>query len=204
MSVAEMTNVRPPLFRYWMRPMEDRAATEAQGYLVQKDEPWVTVQQLGSKDEAEFPAEQWLAQMRQETRISERRMPRRFVEMFEEGYRRFKAGEAMEVNGTSIKLATFLSQSEIGNLQRIGVQAIEDGAAMNDDTIRRYGMGGATIRAKCQAWLKTRDADKAAVALNAANEKVTALEQQIEIMKANQAEMQAQLQLLNAATRKMA
>lgn len=203
MSVAEMKNSRPPLFRFALRPVEDRAETERlkDGSVAMKDEAWVFVQQLGARDEAEFPAEQWLAQMEQESRYSEARMPRRWVQMFKDGYRDWKNGVDMKVDGTSIRHATFLTPAEQANLQRIGVQSIEDAAAMSDEATRRYGLGGVPVKQKCQDWMKSRDSNKAAQEISQLRDQNQALEGQLKAQQEALDEMRAQLAVLNVAAK---
>jgi hypothetical protein len=153
---------RPPIFEYFMKPVEDRTASELQHYLVEKDQPWVRVRQLGSNDEMEQPAEQWIEQMERESRLRPKLMPPRWVEMFKDVYQRFLRGEAQQVDGVPIQNVNTLSKSEINNLKRIGIQTAEDGAGMNEECKRRYGMGGEAVKQKCIAWMKSLDANKAA------------------------------------------
>lgn len=203
MSVAEMKNSRPPLFTYFLKPVEDRQATIDlnDGSVKMKDEEWVRVQQPGARDETEFPALQWINQMETESRYSEKRMPSRWVQLFKDEYRKWKAGEAMTVDGTSIKHATFLSPAEIANLLRIGVQSIEDGAAMNDEATRRYGLGGVPVKQKCQDWMKSRDSNKAAQEISQLRDQNQALEGQLKAQQEALDEMRAQLAVLNVAAK---
>lgn len=205
MTVSELTNVRPPIFRYEMLAVEDRAATQIanDGSIVMKDEAWVFVQQLGSRDEACFPANQWIEQMELESRLRPKQMPSRWVQMFKDTFKAFKNGVAMQVDGTPISLATFLTPAEIMNLKRIGAQAIEDAAAMNDEACRRYGLGGVPVKQKCQDWLKAKDGNKAALEMNQLRQQNQALEEQMKDQQETINDMRAQLAVLNkGATRK--
>jgi len=202
-STAEMKNIRPPLIRYELIPVEDRAATLAlnNGQVVMKDEAWVFVQQLGSRDEAQFPAEQWLAQMEQDARLRPKNMPRQFVEMFKQGYRDFKAGNAMQINGTSVRHVSIYTPAEVANLIRINVQAVEDAAAMNDECGRRYGLGWVQVKQKSQDWLKSKDASQTALEMTGLREQNDTLKGQLEAQQEALNEMRAQLAVLNAATK---
>jgi hypothetical protein len=202
-AVTEFTNVRPPLFRFELLAVEDRAESVrlANGSVSMKDEAWVFVQQLGSRDEAQFPAEQWITQMELESRLRPKQMPPRWVQMFKDAYKDFKAGNAMQVNGTSIRSASFLTPAEIANLIRIGVQAIEDAAALNDEGLRRYGMGGLQVKQKCADWLTTRDSNKTALEMNQLREQNEALKGQMASQQETLDAMQAQLAVLNAGAK---
>lgn len=202
-SLAEMKNIRPPLFRFELVPVEDRAGTEAlnDGSIKMKDEPWVFVQQLGSRDEACFPAEQWLAQMEQDHRLRPKQMPRQFVEMFKQGYRDFKNGVEQRVNGTSVRHVSIYTPAEVANLVRINIQAVEDAAAMNDEALRRYGLGGVQVKQKSQDWLKTRDTSQAAVEMSRLRDQNDALQEQIKSQQEVLEDMRSQLSVLNAAAK---
>lgn len=202
-STAEMKNIRPPLFRFELVPVEDRAATAAlnNGQIVMKDEAVVFVQQLGSRDEAVFPAEQWLAQMAQDSRLRPKYMPRRFVEMFNQGYKDFKDGVEQRVNGTSVRHVSIYTPAEVANLIRINVQAVEDAAAMNDEALRRFGLGGVQVKQKSQDWLKTRDTSQAAVEMSQLRDQNAALIEQLKSQQEALDEMRAQLSVLNAASK---
>jgi hypothetical protein len=202
-SLAEMKNIRPPLFRFELVPVEDRAATEAlnNGSVVMKDEAWVFVQQLGSRDEIPFPAEQWLAQMEQDCRLRPKSMPRQFVEMFKQGYRDFRNGVEQRVNGTSVRHVSIYTPAEVANLIRINIQAVEDAAMMNDEALRRYGLGGVQVKQKSQDWLKTRDSSQSALEMTQLRQQNQALQGQIEAQQEALNEMRAQLAQLNAATK---
>lgn len=203
MTVSEFTNVRPPLFRFELVPVEDRAASVElkNGGVVMKDEAWVFVQQLGSRDEAQFPAEQWLEQMEHESRLRPKNMPSRWVQMFKDAYRDFRNGVAAKVNGTSVRHTSIYTPAEVANLLRIGVQAVEDAAAMNDEACRRYGLGGLQVKQKSQDWVKSRQGNQAAQELTQLREQNEALQGQLKAQQESLDEMRAQLAVLNAGAK---
>lgn len=203
MSVTEMKGARPPHVEFSLRPVEDRAATiEANnGTIVMRDEAWVVCYQPGSRDCSEFPAEQWLAQMEQESRFHPDQMLPRWVDGFRRLFKDWKNGVTSEVDGTSVRHVSIYTPAETANLLRIGIQTVEDAAVMNEEACRRYGLGGVQVKQKAQDWMKSRDANKTAIEMTQLREQNDTLKCQIDAQKEILEEMRAQLSVLNAGAK---
>jgi hypothetical protein len=182
MSVAEMKDARPPHVEFSLRPVEDRAATIAlnDGGLVMKDEAWVTVCQAGGKDSTEFPAEQWLAQMEQESRYWPKKMPAKWVKGFRDVYKDWKNGVTGNVNGTSVRHVSIYTPAEVANLLRINIGSVEDAAAMSGEALKHYGLGGVLVKQKAQDWVQSKDANQTALELTNLREQNQSLQAQIQ------------------------
>lgn len=199
--ITEM-QARPPLIRFERRAIEDRAATIEAGHLVEKDQDWVVVQQLGSQNTTEHVATDWLAHMEKESRDRPKQMPSRWVEGFRAAFEAWKKGEDMVVDGTSIKNWVAISKADVGNLLRIGVQSIEDCAAMNEETMKRVGMGARAIKQKAIAWVQARQENGVAAELDLLRSQVEADKLEKDEMRKQLAELRAMVDQLTAPKRK--
>jgi hypothetical protein len=188
----------PPAFRFERRATEDREASLAAGALVMKDEDWVIVQQRGSKDESEFPAEQWIAQMERAARDRPNDMPGSWVRGFKEVYAAFKKGEELQVDGFPIKNWPAISPAEAKNCTRCGLHSVEDIAHANEDTLRQLGMGSRTLQQKARAFLEARASNGAASELANLRTENEGLKQQQQDMQQQLAELRAQISALSA------
>lgn len=203
MSVMEMKGSRPPHVEFSLRPMEDRAATllANDGSIVMKDEAWAVVYQPGCKDCSEFPAEQWLAQMEQESRLRPKQMPPQWAKAFRQVYKDWRNGVVGEVNGTSVRHVSIYTPAEAANLLRINIGTVEDAAAMNSEALRHYGLGGVLVKQKSEDYMKSKDANKTAVEMTQLREQNTSLQGQLEAQQEAMNEMRAQLSVLNAGAK---
>lgn len=203
MSVMEMKGSRPPHVDFVLRPVEDRAATiEANdGSIVMKDEAWAVVYQPGGKDSSEFPAEQWLAQMDQESRLRPKQMPPQWAKGFRKVFQDWKNGVTSNVNGTSVRHVSIYTPAEVANLLRINIGSVEDAAAMNAEALRHYGLGGIGVKQKSEDYLKSKDANKAALEMSQLREQNEALQGQLSALQEQCNEMRGQLSVLNASAK---
>lgn len=190
----------PPAFRFERRAIEDRTASIAAGALVMIDQDWVIVQQRGSKDESEFPAEQWIDQMERASRDRPKEMPSNWVRGFKEVYAAFKKGEELQVDGYPIKNWPAITPAEAKNCARLGLHAVEDIAHANEEVLRMLGMGARSLQQKARAFLEARASNGAAAELATLREENKSLKELLQEMQANQATMRAQLDALTADT----
>lgn len=161
---AAMHNQRQearPFVVFEMRTQEDRAQASTDGVTRMVDMPWAIVRAPGSRDSLEKPAKEWLEQLRQYARDD--RIPRNWPAEYEEAFRLWSLGEEMPLQGTAIKSWPPLSPAQRKNLISIGVLTVELLAAANEETLRRLGMGGATLKQLANTWL-TEAKDKGSMA----------------------------------------
>ena len=147
---------RPAYVRFERRPVEDRDASVRQGKFVSKDVDYALVTPPYSRDVFEQVAPEWLAQMQKDSTSG--RLPLAWYENYVESYERWKRGEEMPLTGTPIKGWAVLSPAQMKNLIALNILTVEDLASINDEGLRRIGMGAADLRDKAKAWLsQTKD-----------------------------------------------
>lgn len=192
---AAMHNQRQearPFVVFEMRTQEDRAQASPDGVTRMVDVPWAIVRAPGSRDSLEKPAKEWLEQLRQYARDD--RIPRNWPAEYEEAFRLWSLGEEMPLQGTAIKSWPPLSPAQRKNLISIGVLTVELLAAANDETLRRLGMGGATLKQLANTWLtEAKDKGSMAQSLEATQVELTQLRttvaEQAETIKALEAKL---------------
>lgn len=144
---------RPAYVRFERRPVEDPSATRAanDGTIKYRDEDYALVTAPYSRDVFEQVAKDWLAQMAVEVRNG--RLPASWHERYSENYERWKRGEEMPLSGTPVKGWPVITPGQQKTLIALGILTVEDLAAVNDEGMRRIGMGGGDLRGKAKAWL---------------------------------------------------
>jgi hypothetical protein len=174
---------KPAYVEFETVSMELPAESLAQGRYVAKDVDMVTVRQIGSNDSVKFVVEDWFAQNKVE--VVQGRLSPQHDELYRESYRRWKAGQEMPVQGTPIKTWPVLSPAQVASLLKIHVRTVEELATLNDEGLKRLGMGGIALKQKAEAWLAQAQ-DKGPLTMQ-----MTQLQQENELLKANLASLQA-------------
>lgn len=149
----DLQEERPAYVRFEKRAVEDRAATIANGHYSTKDVEMALITPPYSRDCVEKEVKDWLAQL--DEHVRNKRMPPRWRDAYKAQYEAWKKGEEIPVDGVPIKGWSMLSPSQQQNLLQIGVRTVEDLAGMNDEGMKRYGMGALDLKTKAAAWLKT-------------------------------------------------
>ena len=144
---------RPAYVTFESRPVENKRETLAQGRWVGQDIDFVLVTPAYSKDI--YPQKAINFFENEEKNVKNGRTPLAHLEFWRESYKRFKAGQNMPLNGTTIHDLTVLSASQRKMLISLNILTIEDLAACNDEGRRRIGMGGMDMTNKAKAWLKS-------------------------------------------------
>ncbi|MBK7087005.1 MAG: hypothetical protein IPH53_21090 [Flavobacteriales bacterium] len=184
---------RPPFIEFEQRAIEDRNASIASGGIIMRDVDYVIVRQVGSKDTVEKDAAEWLADL--DRLAANRAYPLEWVRHFREKYNAFKAGQIEPEMGMPVRHWPSLSKAQAENLIGAGVRTVEDIAAMNEPTMQRVGMGARELKKKAQAYLESRDANKAA-------EQITALRIENEAKDDRISTLEARLLALESAASK--
>jgi hypothetical protein len=81
------------------------------------------------------------------------RLPKKWLDQWEEMYTAWKNGQEMPLDGTAIKTWSAISPAQIKNLLAIGIYTVEDLAQANDQGMRRIGMGANELKRKAKNWL---------------------------------------------------
>lgn len=152
-AVGEMVErkERPAYVRFERRAIEDKSASLREGRFMSKDVDFALVTPPYSRDVYEEHADTWLKKMRGQA--AKGRIPAAWYERYQETYDRWKRGEEMPLNGTAIKGWPVISPAQQKNLVSMNILTVEDLAAVNDEGLRRIGMGAIALRDKAKAWL---------------------------------------------------
>jgi len=189
---------RPPYVRFVLKPVEDRNESLKAGHYVARDEIFAIITPQGSKDLIERKATEWLEILRQQ--VAEQRYQPEWLRAHKEAFEAFKADRGPPLNGTSIKMMTMLSPSQVEALMHLRIVTVEDLAAANEETISRIGMGGRALKQKAIEWLEgAKNGGKQTeeiVSLKVANDE---LKRQNEKLQAQLTEVGNRLSLLEQA-----
>jgi hypothetical protein len=165
MEVGVM-KARPPHVRFKLVPVEDRTASIEAGHPVYADVPFVVITPQGSKDSVEKPAKDWLETTDQQVR--EERLPAEWAEKFHSAFAHWKRGEEMPVEGSALANWPVISPAQLAACKSIHVMTIEDLALLNDEGVRRLGMGGLGLKQLAKKYLDASAGPGKLMAENAA------------------------------------
>lgn len=185
MSVGELISreERPAYVRFERRPMEDKAASIREGRYVAKDVDFALVTPPYSKDCVEYKVEQWLINM--DRNVRDGRIPERWAEQWKASYNSWKNGQEMPLSGTPIKGWGVLSPAQQQTLIAMNCLTVEDLAGINDEGLRRIGMGAIELRDKAKNWLASmKDHGAVTVQLAAMEQENRNLAATVEALKA--------------------
>ena len=154
MSVGELVDreERPAYVRFERRAVEDKRASLEAGRSVSKDVDYALITPPYSKDLVEIKVETWLENTRRN--VKNGRTPKKWFEQWQRAYQDFQNGQETPLDGTPIKEWSAISPAQIKNLLAINILTVEDLAGVNDEGIRRIGMGGLELKRKAENWLK--------------------------------------------------
>jgi hypothetical protein len=142
---------RPAYVRFVRRAIEDRTAPSIGGRYPKRDVDYALVTPPYSKDVFEAVAHEWLAQMAVEVRNN--RLPEEWYDKYKQQYEKWKLGEEMPLDGEPIKGWGVISPAQQANLIALNIRTVEDLAGVNDEGVRRIGMGAGELRDKAKAWI---------------------------------------------------
>lgn len=162
MSIADIVErkERPAYVRFETRAIEDKAASVAAGRYIARDVDYVLITPPYSKDVMIFKVTQWFDNMTRD--VQNNRLPEEWAANYRKQYELWKAGQEIPLDGTPIKGWGLASPAQQETLIRMNVRTVEDLARMNDEGIRRFGMGGVEMKNKAVAWLAQSDQGKSA------------------------------------------
>ena len=147
----EAAEARPPYVTFETKGEEDRAASIEAGHYIARDVDYAIVTPQGSKDRIERNVQDWFAQLAQQ--VSEGRMPGAWLTAFREGYKAWKEGRELPLNGTPILTWAVAAPHQVKALLDARVRTVEDLAQANEETMARLGMGGRALKDKAVSWL---------------------------------------------------
>ena len=150
-ALDEQRDDRPAYVRFERIAVEDVQATLASGHYVAKDLDMALITPPYSKDVMKYKVKAWFEILEQDLRNN--RIPQSWVDNYKKAYDMFKNGQDMPVVGTAIRGWGIISPAQQETLIKMSVLTVEDLAAMNDEGIKRVGMGGIDLKNKAKAWL---------------------------------------------------
>jgi hypothetical protein len=100
--------------------------------------------QHGSKDEHHAVAEEWLAKIRQKS--IEGTWPPEWVDRFDRQYEAFLKGNELPRDGTPVRTWPAPNREQVIRLIALGIQTVEDLAAVPDSGLANIGLDGRNLR----------------------------------------------------------
>jgi len=155
MSVGDIADreARPPYVRFERRPIEDKEASLQEGRYVAKDVDFVLITPPYSKDCVEQKVSRWLENI--EKQVKDGRTPQKWVDLWKEGLNKWRNGQEIPLNGTPILGWGVISPAQQQMLIAMNCLTVEDLAAVNDEGLKRIGMGGLELKNKAKNWLSS-------------------------------------------------
>lgn len=150
-GAPEKQEARPAYVRFKRMAVEDKGASLAQGRSVTKDVDYALITPPYSKDVSEVKVSTWLANAENDVRND--RLPASWLAAWKEAHQAWLNGQEMPLHGTAIRAWGVISPAQQENLIRINILTVEDLAGVNDEGLRRIGMGSLELKHKAVAWL---------------------------------------------------
>lgn len=178
---------RAPYVTFELRPIEDRAASMAQGIYVTKDIPFAIVTPSGSKDRYEYEVEPWFKNLEQQVR--EERFPQEWFNHYKTMFKAWKDNEALPEVGVPIKNWGVVSPSQRQLLIQLGVTTVEALAGGNEELIGRLGMGGRALVQRAKDFLEAKDQNKVTFQIDAMRAELAAHSKRAEALEEQNANL---------------
>jgi len=182
---------RPPYVRFEVRAVEDRDASIEAGHYVAKDVVYAIVTPVGSKDQVEKPASEWIEGLQEGVR--QERIPANWPDLYTDALKRFEQNQEDPEFGTPLRNWAGLTPAQLRMLTDANIRSVEDVAAMNEEAVSRIGMGGRALKSRAQAWLDTQSNG------GKVSEELASLRVEIDALKAQNKTQADELQKLRAA-----
>lgn len=182
----EIRDEMPAWVQFEVRAVEDRNATIKNGTYTTRDVEFALVTPPYSKDCIEKEVSAWLAEMDENVRNN--RIPEKWRDGYRAKYDAWKKGLEIPEDGIPIKGWCMVSPAQQQNLIIIGIRTVEALAAMNDEGMKRYGMGALDLKNRAAAYLKQEKTGKVAQENAALKARVDDLETQVkQVLEKNRA-----------------
>jgi len=142
---------RPAYVRFERVAVEDKRASLQAGRYVGKDVDFALVTPPYSKDIFKAKVVDWFQQLEKD--MNDGRVPSEWVEAYRKQYQNWQNGQETPPNGTAIRGWGMISPAKTEALVRMNILTVEDLAGINDEGIKRIGMGGMELKNKARAWI---------------------------------------------------
>jgi hypothetical protein len=152
-DVMEVMNRK--VVRSWVtfeqRAIEDKPTSLKEGKYVGRDVDFVVITPAYGKDDVHKTVESWKEGLQLQLTLG--KISQEDVTYYLAKYEAWKKGIDMPPDGTPIKGWMVLSPAQQKGLISVGILTVEDLAGVNDEGVRRIGMGGVELKRKANAWL---------------------------------------------------
>jgi len=142
---------KPSWVRFERREKEDTPATIAAGRYIPKDVDYALITAPYSRDVFHAKVSDWMASL--EVEKANGRVTQEWIDHYKKLYNAWKTGQELPLNGTPIKGWGVLSPSQQRLVIDIGVLTVEDLATINDEGMKRIGMGALELKNKANGWI---------------------------------------------------
>ncbi len=191
--LESQSNAIMPLVRFERRAMEDKAASRAAGHYVARDVDFALVTPPYSKDVMLHKLPAWFEQL--EMDVQKGRVPREWVEKVKKAYDFFKKGQEVPLDGVPIRGWGIISPAQQETLIKMGILTVEMLAGINEEGIRRIGMGATELKHKASAWMRQLKKN------GPATQEIAALKTENEQLKTSIATLESRIEDLMRAIR---
>lgn len=152
-AIAEVSNRK--VVRSWVqfeqRDIENKEESKKQGKYVGTDIDFVIITPAYGKDDVHKTVESWKDGLK--VQVESGRISHEDQQYYLAKYDAWKKGVEMPLEGTPIKGWPVLSPAQQKLLLSVGILTVEELATVNDEGIRRIGMGSVELKRKANAWL---------------------------------------------------
>lgn len=154
MSIGELVDrkEKPAYVTFVREAVEDKAASLAAGHYVAKDVDFVHITPAYTKDIIIRKVSDWFTKL--EGDVRNERVPPDWLQHYRKQYEAWQNGQELPLQGTAIKGWGVISPAMQETLIRMNIRTVEDLAGVNDEGMRRIGMGSADLKIKAKAWLQ--------------------------------------------------
>lgn len=173
--------------RFELRPKNDPVASQQKGFAVMKDVEYVLITPAYTRDVVVKEVKDWKDQIARQVAMGQ--MSEDDKEHYLKVYKHWKEGLEEPLDGTPIKGWALLTPAEQENLIHMHIRTVEDLAMINDEGMKRIGMGGLDMKNKARSWLAQADKGKASL-------EMARLTRENEQLKSTLETLQAQVQAL--------
>lgn len=197
MSVSELLDRkdRPAYVRFERIPVEDKQASVRDGHYVARDVDYALITPPYSKDVFKQKVDAWLADLK--FQVQNDRIPQEWVDQYDRQYQAWKNGQEIPLNGTAIRGWGVISPAQQETLIRMNIMTVEDLSLINDEGIKRVGMGAIDLKNKAKAWLaQLQDKGPLTQKMAAVEAENSLLKASVETLSVNLEAMKAQLAAL--------
>jgi len=153
MEILSEQDYKRPYVRFARVAVENTVASQQEGRYVATDVDMVYITPPFTKDVIPNKVKNWFVKLDQDVRNN--RIPESWVQDYKKAYEYWLKGQEMPLEGTPIRGWAILSPAQQESAIKLHILTVEQLSVINDEGIRRLGMGGLDMKTKAAAWLQT-------------------------------------------------